>query len=124
MLAIPLGLDQPAIAARLDQLHAARVLPIMRLSSARIRAAIELLLRDRSYEVAAKTLQSAFLSLRGPEQASNIIIDALERQSKSRQMRLGENPCGRESARASSRAGDSYAADVNDSSASIASLRS
>ncbi len=35
MLAIPMTLDQPATAARLAQLHCAKVLPVMRLSSSR-----------------------------------------------------------------------------------------
>jgi len=78
MIVIPMAYDQPAIAARLARLHIAKVLPIMRLSSARIRSAVTALLSDRSYERAAVAMQSTLQSLRGSTEASDIIEDALE----------------------------------------------
>jgi zeaxanthin glucosyltransferase len=79
MILIPMAYDQPAIAARLARLHVAKVLPIMRLSAARIRTAVITLLGDASYEQAAVAMQSTLQSLRGSTEASDIIEDVLER---------------------------------------------
>jgi zeaxanthin glucosyltransferase len=79
MIVIPMAYDQPAIAARLARLHIAKVLPIMRLSAARIRSAVSTLLSDTSYEQAAVAMQTALKSLHGSVAASDIIEDALER---------------------------------------------
>jgi zeaxanthin glucosyltransferase len=79
MIVIPMAYDQPAIAARLARLHIAKVLPIMRLSAARIRSAVTTLLSDASYEQAALAMQSKLQSLRGSTEASDIIEEALER---------------------------------------------
>jgi zeaxanthin glucosyltransferase len=78
MIVIPMAYDQPAIAARLARLHIAKVLPIMRLSAARIRIAVITLLGDASYKHAAVAMQSALRNLRGSTEASDIIEDALE----------------------------------------------
>jgi zeaxanthin glucosyltransferase len=78
MIVIPMAYDQPAIAARLARLHIAKVLPIMRLSAARIRSAVITLLSDASYEQAALAMQSTLHGLRGSTIASDIIEDALE----------------------------------------------
>jgi len=81
MIVIPLAYDQPAIAARLKRLHAAIVLPIMRLSPQRIRAAIGTLLRETRYQEAARRLQAQMQSIRGSERAADIIESCLERQT-------------------------------------------
>jgi zeaxanthin glucosyltransferase len=78
MIVIPMAYDQPAIAARLARLHIAKVLPIMRLSAARIRTAVITLLGDASYEQVAVAMQSILQGLRGSTEASDIIEDALE----------------------------------------------
>jgi zeaxanthin glucosyltransferase len=78
MIVIPMAYDQPAIAARLARLHIAKVLPIMRLSAARIRSAVTALLGDTSYDQAAVAMQSKLQSLRGSIAASDIIESALE----------------------------------------------
>jgi zeaxanthin glucosyltransferase len=78
MIVIPMAYDQPAIAARLARLHIAKVLPIMRLSAARIRTAVTNLLGDTSYERAAFEMQAKLLDLRGSVEASGIIEDSLE----------------------------------------------
>jgi zeaxanthin glucosyltransferase len=79
MIVIPMAYDQPAIAARLARLHIAKVLPIMRLSAARIRLAVTALLSDASYQRAAVAMQTALQRLSGSVEASDIIEDALER---------------------------------------------
>jgi len=77
IVAIPIAYDQPAIAARLERKKAAIVLPIMRLSARRIRAAVTKLLHDESYRDAARDLQAKLQALRGSEYAANIIEKAL-----------------------------------------------
>ncbi len=78
MVVIPLAYDQPAMAARLARLHVAEVLPVMRLSPSRIRAAIAKLLGDTSYHDAAQTIQATIQSIQGPECAADIMEKALE----------------------------------------------
>jgi len=123
MLAIPMALDQPAIAARLEQLRAAKVLPVMRLSAPRIRTAVAELLKEGSYHDAAKALQSTLRSLCGPAQASDIIFAALERSSQGQSIATADSR-GRDSNRESFSAELSYDLHDSDSSASIASFRS
>ena len=77
MVAIPLALDQPAIAVRLERLGIARVLPVMRLSSEMIRTATVQVLTDLSYRRAAEKMQKTLLNLNGIEQAAEIIEGAL-----------------------------------------------
>jgi MGT family glycosyltransferase len=81
MIAIPLALDQPAIAARLARLGIAEVLPVMRLSSRTIRTAVIRLLYDPGYREAALQMQTKLRSLQGLERAVDIIERALETQT-------------------------------------------
>jgi zeaxanthin glucosyltransferase len=81
MVAIPLALDQPAVAARLARLGIAEVLPVMRLSSRTIRKAVLRLLHDPRYHEAALRMQSKIRSLQGLERAVDIIERALETQA-------------------------------------------
>jgi MGT family glycosyltransferase len=124
MLAIPLAVDQPAIAARLAQLHAAIVLPVMRLSALRIRAAVKLLLNDGSYRDAARELQSILQSFRGPAQASDIIDAALERYFKSQLTNAAADSPGRGYGGPTFRSAQPYVRRIKDSSASMALSRS
>ena len=78
MIAIPLAYDQPAIASRLARLHVARVLPVMRLSSRRIRAAVVEVLNNPKYREAALKMQAELQSLRGDERAASVIETSLE----------------------------------------------
>jgi zeaxanthin glucosyltransferase len=79
MLLIPLAYDQPAMAARLARLKIAEVLPVMRLSSKRIRTAITRLLGDDRYHRAAMEMRSTIGSLRGVERSADVIEESLVR---------------------------------------------
>ena len=79
MVAIPLAHDQPAIAARLARLHVAEVLPVMRLSSQRIKAAVSRVLNCAEYSAAAARVQKTLLATRGKERAASIIEDSLRK---------------------------------------------
>jgi zeaxanthin glucosyltransferase len=81
MIAIPLAHDQPAIAMRLERLGIALVLPIMRLSTDQIRAAVTRVLSNGSYRDAAERVQRELHSFQGVEIAVEIIernLDAHE----------------------------------------------
>lgn len=77
MVLIPVAYDQPAIAARLERLKIAEVLPIMRLSKTRIRRAITKVLSEPQYRGAAKQAQLAVRSTPGPRCAADIIAAKL-----------------------------------------------
>ena len=81
MIAIPLAHDQPAIAARLDRLNVAEVLPVMRLSVKRIRNALIKLLTNPAYRDAAVSLKSTIRATHGAECAAEVIEAALDRYS-------------------------------------------
>jgi MGT family glycosyltransferase len=78
MIVIPLAFDQPAVAARLARLHVAEVLPVMRLSPKKIRAAVTKLLGKASYQDAAQKIQSRIRLIRGSACAAEIIEGALD----------------------------------------------
>jgi zeaxanthin glucosyltransferase len=84
MIAIPLALDQPAVAARLARLQIAEVLPVMRLSATTIRAAVTKLLHDPRYREAAVEMQGRLRPLRGLERAADVIEGALETRARLR----------------------------------------
>ncbi|QHN04979.1 hypothetical protein FTO74_17635 [Granulicella sp. WH15] len=81
MLALPMVLDQPAVATRLARLNAAEVLSIPNRSSQQIRAALVRLQSDASYRDAAKKIQAQMQSIHGLKRASDIIEAALARHS-------------------------------------------
>lgn len=83
MVAIPIALDQPAVAARLKRLGIAEVLPVMRLSAKRIRTAVTTVLNDSGYRKAAEKMQMELKSLCGLGRAVEVIEEALERHASS-----------------------------------------
>lgn len=76
MLALPLVLDQPAVAARLQALGVAEVLSA-RCSEDEIRAAVLRLTTDSRYRDLARAMQAQLRSLNGTEQAASIVEKAL-----------------------------------------------
>jgi MGT family glycosyltransferase len=79
LLALPMTLDQPAVAARLAALGVAVVLPAEICSAEQIRTALLKVHNDPSYWNAAQKLQLAMQSLRGLERAADIIEEALSK---------------------------------------------
>ncbi len=88
MVAIPLAYDQPAMAARLKRLKVAEVLPVMRLSTARIRRAVASVLNDPKYREAAKRIQSTMQSTQGSKRAADIIAVELSGHVAQHQMTM------------------------------------
>jgi zeaxanthin glucosyltransferase len=79
MIAIPLAHDQPAVAARLARLHLAEVLPVMRLSTKKIRIAVTKVLNNPRYHEEAAKMQAKLQSLHGLERAADVIEQAMEK---------------------------------------------
>jgi MGT family glycosyltransferase len=83
LLALPMVLDQPAVAARLAALGVAVVLPAENRSTEQVRTALLKVQNDPSYRNAAQKLQSQMQSLRGLERAADIIEEALSKRRDS-----------------------------------------
>lgn len=77
MLALPLALDQPAVAAHLERLGVAEVLSPSQRSVEEIRKALLKLTTDTRYREAAEVVQAQLESLHGTAQAASIIEEAL-----------------------------------------------
>jgi len=77
LVAIPMGNDQPGVAARIAYRGAGIVLPLRRLSAVRLRQAIDEVLREAKYRAAARRLQAAIREADGLERAAHLIEDAL-----------------------------------------------
>ncbi len=84
MVAVPLGNDQPGVAARLKARGAGLVIPRRRLNAARLRKAAMLVLQDASYRKAAQGLQKAIEQLGGQERAADLIEQVLNLRSTQR----------------------------------------
>jgi MGT family glycosyltransferase len=84
IVAIPLALDQPAVAARLRRLGIAEVLPVMRLSARKIHRAVTKVLDDPSYRAAAVKMQTKLHSLHGLQRAADVIEEALQHHAAAR----------------------------------------
>ena len=77
LVCMPLGNDQPGVAARVAARGAGVVIPRRKLNAKRLRAAVRDVLEDASYRNSARALQDAMRRVDGLERASDIIEDAL-----------------------------------------------
>lgn len=77
MVALPLTLDQPAVADRISRVGAAEVLPLERRSPTDIRTGLLKVLSTSSYREAAETLQRKLAKLEGVSRAAHIIENTL-----------------------------------------------
>ncbi|HLH34000.1 MAG TPA: glycosyltransferase [Alloacidobacterium sp.] len=78
LVAIPLGNDQPGVAARIAYRNAGIVLPLKKLATSRLRRAVQSVLENDSYRLAAKKLQSEIRRQEGLKTATNLIEKAIE----------------------------------------------
>ncbi len=81
LVAVPLGNDQPGVAARLKARGAGLVVSRHRLNPARLRKAVTLVLQKRQYREAAQDLQRAIRQIDGPGRAVDLIEEALKFRS-------------------------------------------
>jgi zeaxanthin glucosyltransferase len=78
MLALPVALDQPAIAHHLKRLGIAKVLPQAERSIGHLCLALLKLKQDSRYAEAARGIQGELQRMDGAEQAALIIEEALQ----------------------------------------------
>jgi zeaxanthin glucosyltransferase len=78
LVCIPLGNDQPGVAARVAARGAGVVVPRRKLSSKRLRSAVRAVLQDEKYGRAAREMRAAMLRVDGLQRAADIIEDALK----------------------------------------------
>jgi zeaxanthin glucosyltransferase len=78
LVCIPLGNDQPGVAARVAARGAGVVVPRRKLTARRLRSAVRAVLGDEKYRCAAHTVQTAMQSVDGIEKAADIIEDTFE----------------------------------------------
>jgi UDP:flavonoid glycosyltransferase YjiC (YdhE family) len=81
MVAVPLGNDQPGVAARVKARGAAVVVSRRRLNTARLRKAVMLVLQENRYREAAQVLQRTIQKLNGPSRAADLIEQMLRLRS-------------------------------------------
>lgn len=85
MVALPLGNDQPGVAARVAACGAGLVIARRKLNfKRRLRAAVRAVLEDTKYRNAARTMQAAIRQVDGLERAADIVEQALEIGASSR----------------------------------------
>lgn len=78
LVCIPLGNDQPGVAARVAAREAGVVVSRRKLNVTRLRAAVLDVLRNEKYRQAAGKIQSAMREVDGLERATDIIEDVLK----------------------------------------------
>ena len=82
LIAVPLGNDQPGVAARLKARGACVVVAPHRMTVRRLRRAVLLVLQDPTYREAAQALQRALQQVDGPKRAVERIEEVLERSER------------------------------------------
>jgi zeaxanthin glucosyltransferase len=78
LVCIPLGNDQPGVAARVAARGAGVVVPRRKLNAKRLRSAVRAVLKDEKYGRAAREMRVAMLRVDGLQRAADIIEDALK----------------------------------------------
>ncbi len=81
MVAVPLGNDQPGVAARIKAREAGVVVPRRSLNPARLRKAVTAVLQDARFREAAQALQRNIRQLDGPGRAADLIEHFLKLRS-------------------------------------------
>ena len=77
LVALPLGNDQPGVAARVKARGAGLVIPQQKLTRKKLRSAVRTVLADSSYRTAAQWLKNAFRQEDGLNRAADVIEQAL-----------------------------------------------
>lgn len=84
MVCIPIGNDQPGVAARVQARGAGVIVPRSKLTAKRLHSAVRTVLEVDSYRTAARTLQASIQKINGLELAANIVEDTLKIGSRPR----------------------------------------
>jgi len=78
MVAIPVGNDQPGVASRIAWTGTGEVVPFRKVSSTRLRAAIEKVLSTPAYRAAALRMRESIREADGLNRAATVIENALK----------------------------------------------
>ncbi len=78
LVCIPLGNDQPGVAARVKAHGAGVVVHPRRVNAKRLRSAVRAVLENDSYRLAARKIQAAIAETNGLDRAADIIEDVLK----------------------------------------------
>jgi MGT family glycosyltransferase len=78
LVCIPLGNDQPGVAARVRAHGAGVVVPPRKANAKRLRSAVQAVLEEESYRREARKIQAAMSEIDGLEQAADIVEDVLK----------------------------------------------
>src|ERR1019366_1074403 len=81
LVAVPLGNDQPGVAARVKARGACVVVPRHRLNAARLRKAVMQVLQDAGYRESARVLQRNLQRMDGPGRAADLIEQVMKLRS-------------------------------------------
>jgi zeaxanthin glucosyltransferase len=81
MVAIPITNDQPGVAARVARVGAGLVVPVKKVTVAKLRSAIEQVLTDKCYRENAQKMQLDIQNSGGVKQAADIIEQAIPQKS-------------------------------------------
>ncbi len=81
LVAVPLGNDQPGVAARVKARGACVVVPLQRLNASRLRKAVMQVLQNARYRSAAQVLQRSIKGMDGLGRAADLIEQALKLRS-------------------------------------------
>jgi MGT family glycosyltransferase len=79
MVAIPIGYDQPGVAARIAHHGVGEFIELAELTTARLRGLIETVLQDPSYRERANYFRKVISKTRGLDKAADIIEQAFHR---------------------------------------------
>lgn len=78
MVCIPIGNDQPGVAARVAAHGACAIVPRQKLTVKRLHAAVRTVFEDDSYRSAARNLQASIQQADGLNRAAGVVEDALK----------------------------------------------
>jgi len=78
LVCIPLGNDQPGVAARVAARGAGVVVSRRWLNAKRLRSAVQAVLKEEQYRQAARRVQASLLRINGLQQAADIVEDVLK----------------------------------------------
>jgi UDP:flavonoid glycosyltransferase YjiC (YdhE family) len=88
LVALPLGNDQPGVAARVAARGAGMVIPQKKLTAKKLRSAVQTVLGNASFRQAAAFLKKAIADANGLNRAADIIEDVLGIRANERRNRL------------------------------------
>jgi zeaxanthin glucosyltransferase len=79
LVAVPVGNDQPSVAARIEGIGAGKSVPYKKLSAKRLRNAIQQVMEDPKYRDGAQDMKNHIAQLNGLERAADIVEEVFNK---------------------------------------------